>query len=238
MTAVETYQAVLHELRYQKTSSMTPTEFNHHYWVGTLEWVKMVRWAYDEHDKSVDDISMIVVATDGVGTNPALISNTGSVAPGSEIFLKPSNYFLYLSAAVQVKYYSEKCQTNGTLSSFISATKLDKNSKHEVESNKYTRSKPVPGRLYLEDLNNVFRVKAGSSIAEKLLLTYIKYPQKVAVDPTTGASVTNPEFGDSQMQEIIKWTAASYLENLSNHRLATMTAIQNATFTQFPKPNQ
>jgi len=238
MTAQETYKAVLQELRYQSTSSMTPTEFNHHGWVGTLEWVKMVRWAYDEHDKSVDDISMIVVATDGVGTNPALIANTGSVAPGSEIFLKPSNYFLYLSAAVQVKYYAEPCQTDGSVSPFISATKLDKNSKDEVESNKYTRSKPVPGRLYIEDLNNVFRIKAGTSIAEKLKLTYIKYPQKIEVNTTTGASVTNPEFGDSQMHEIVKWITASYLENLSSLRLNTMMAIQNGTFTQSPKPNQ
>ena len=71
MTGLDTFKAVLVELASERTRSMTPAEFNHHYKVGELEWIRLHYDVYDEYQAAKERLEMIAVETDGVfGPSP------------------------------------------------------------------------------------------------------------------------------------------------------------------------
>jgi len=239
MTANELYKALLFAVRKHNMRSITPEEFNHFSRRAMKEYVSMIYWAYDVHQKSCDDLSLVVVRTDGIGTNPAPIPNSGAAVAGQEQFVKPSDYMYFLSAAFTAVYKDVPCKTDGTVTQDpIGAKLLGRNQTNYVEHNSFTRPMARYNRLYYQEQQNYFSVKAGKSLCTSMILEYIMYPQPAVVDPTTGATVTNPALGESQHQEILNWMEAIVLENIESYRLQTALMLTGHTFTQYPQPNQ
>jgi len=239
MSAQELYKAVLFEERKHNMRSVTPDEFNHHSMVGMQEYVKMVYWADDVHQKSIDDLSSLVVVTDGLNGNPPYIPNTGQAIAGREKFACPVDYMYMLSVAFLVTYKNEPCHADGTVSQKpIGAKILERNATNMVQRNTLLRPAAREGRLYAQTQGLAYTVKAGDSLCTAMCLEYLKVPQPAVVDPATGATVTNPDLGQTQHVELVRWIAASILENIESLRQQTMQALEAQTFRQYPMPNQ
>ncbi len=216
MTALQIYTAVLHEIRSQRTGSLTPSEFNHHSMVGLTEWVRMKRLFYDVTHEVDDDLSPLVTITDGIVGNPAVIANTGGAVPGQEVFLKPVNYEWYISAQVIAKYLGDECNPANTYSEPIQVTMPRKDA---MKQNYYLRPLARMGRVKISDNKNRFSVEPmEDAVADKMILTYVKKPTPNLLNETTGTVVSSCELTDSGAIELIQWITASVLENLADMR--------------------
>lgn len=206
MTAQGVYEMVLIELRKQGTMSLTPKLFNHHVNIAQITWVADNYVAIDATQRSNDLVSIL--------EERVLIANTGTNAPGQELFVKPTNFKHFLAAAFRFKYYGVKCIVDGTEdNNYISAKKLYKGALNKVSENHYTKPMAQKNRVFYDELQNDFRCVAGASIAKSMKLDYIRYPVEIKVNDTTGASVQDPEpkYNLDQITSIVKYTVSQIL---------------------------
>lgn len=236
-TAREAYEAVLHELKHENTTSMTPEEFNYHWPVAELQYLAFRYWAHDQHQKSIDDLRKVKIETDGVGGMPQPLVNQGPDTAGDEFFILPDDYLYLLNVGAVVRYIGEPCLTDGTLSQLTSCTYLSDDREKVVRHDYYQKPSGSYPTLYYKQRGSHITIKAGTSIAQSLTITYLKYPVKAQLD-TAGNSVTNPEFDTKQVLEIAKWCTQSYLENIQSYRLQSMALLEGKTFQQYPPPNR
>lgn len=227
------YQAVLHELNRSSTISMTPTRFNYHAKVGQLEYLKMRYWAFDKHQKAVDDLQPIIVVTDGIAGSPSPIANTGANTVGSESFAVPKDIagldqeLFLLQVHFLLTYQGNPCHDDGAVSEPIVARYRT----HNVDRrNAYQRGNDDK-LFYLFHGNRLRRAEKGKSlsVATSCIMSYLRYPREITVD-ADGASLTDPELGTSQNMDIVKWVAASYLETIESLRQRTIAEVQGRTF--------
>ena len=238
MTGLDTYIAVLHELKHEHTTSMTPEEFNFHIWRSEIEYVATRYWAQDQHQKSIDDLAFVTVETNGIAGAPVAILNAGANTAGVEYFPMPQDLFILLNVAVQVRIYGDPCIADGTLSAFTAAHYLAADREKVVSESYYSKPSHEYPTLYYKIRKRNILPKAGQSIAQSCVITYLQYPTRISVDPITGANVTDSPFGDSQTLEIVRHCVLSYLETIESGRLATMANVEQLKFSQSPLPNQ
>jgi len=234
-TARETYEAVLNELNYHSTKSMTPDEFNYHANIAQLEYMKTRYWAHQQHQKSIDDLRFVMVETDGIGNmpNPLVFTNTST---GSYVTL-PDDYLILTKVAIIGEYKNVPCIKDGTISPPTAATTLSDDRDYVISDNTYTSPLLRFPRAYYKQRDNVIVAKIGDSIPLTAIIGYIRKPVRIEVDQL-GNSVTDPEFDDMQVSEIVKWTRASFLEQIESMRAQTARQYDVATqFLQFPPPN-
>lgn len=233
MTGVDVYKAVLHELKHENTTSMTPEEFRHHIKRAMLEYINLRYWAYDQHQKPIDDLAAIHVETNGVNGNPTPIPNTGLQAPKGEMFVLPEDYMHLLAVKAMVKYYGEPCKTDGALSDWITAMPCPDNMRYQVEHHYYKKPKPKYPRLYYTHNLKTLTTMAGSSVVQALCITYLQQPPYISVDDA-GLNVQDSVFGDAQTLEIVRWCVASYTETIESYRQQTMIQYIGLTHQQYP----
>ena len=155
VTSTDVYKAVLAELKHYNTTSMTPDEFNYHIWIATLEYVKNRYWAHEQHQKQIDDLSVIKIVTDGVAGYPAPLVNLGPAIAGQEYVDLPADYLHLLAVSVKVLYKNVPCETDGTLSNYISATHLKDDSRFTIEDDYYKKPVAEWPNLYYDQRGNI-----------------------------------------------------------------------------------
>ena len=238
MTGLETYQAFLAELKKENTTTIFPDEFNYHIWRSELNWVTNRYWAFDQHQKSIDDLDVITIETNGVAGMPAPLLNAGAAIAGQEYFALPDDLLILLNVAIEPLIQGDVCIKDNTLGKITAATFLSADREKVVDESHYSKPSFKHPTLYYKIRQGNILVKMGSSIAQKCIITYLQYPQRIGVDPVTGANVTDSPFGDSQTLEIVRDGVLSYLETIESSRVQSMAAIESRKFTQNPLPNQ
>lgn len=236
VTATEVYKAVLAELKHYNTTSMTPDEFNYHIWIAELEYVKNRYWAHEQHQKSIDDLSVIKVVTDGVAGFPAPLPNEGPAQPGKEYITLPANYLHLLAVAVSVKYNNVPCKTNGAISPYTAATHLKDDQRYAIGEDYYKVPIAEWPNLYYDQRGNKLTFNCGTSIVQSVQLAYLRVPQRIVFDEVGGNHVDS-EFAWPQTLEIVKHCVISYLETTSNPRVQSMIGVTERNFNQSPPPN-
>lgn len=224
MTGVDTYKAVLHELKHENTTSMTPEEFRHHIYVGQLEYINWRYWAFEQHQKVIDDLRVLHVETNGIDGVPPL-TNAGLSAPEQEIFFLPENYMHLLAVRARVKYYGEPCQTDGTLSDYIACKFIQDNRVNAIKHHYYSKPAARYDRMWYRQFANKLRFLCGSSIVQDVIATYLRKPIPISIDDN-GVNVTNSELDDPQTMEVVNWCVASYLEKIQDYRVQTKTMFE------------
>ena len=237
MTAQEVYEAFLHELKQENTTSATPTEFNYHIWRAELEYVTTRYWSFDQHQKSIDDLDVITVETNSIAGSPAPLINSGANVSGQEYFIIPEDLLILLNVAISCKIYGDSCVKDGTLKNFTAARFLSADREKVVHESYYSKpSYEYPTLYYKIRSGNIIPV-IGENIAQECIITYLKYPDKIEVDANTGTSITDSPFGDSQTLEIVRMGVLSYIETIESNRTQSMAFIENRKFLQNPLPN-
>jgi len=234
--AIDVYKAVLAELKHYNTTSMTPDEFNYHIWISELEYVKNRYWAHEQHQKSIDDLSVIKVVTDGIAGYPAPINNAGPNIAGQEFINLPADYLYLLAVAVQTKMYNVPCVTNGTVSDYIACTHLKDDKRYVVTDDYYQKPIAEWPNLYYDQRGTKLTFNCGDSIVQKVKLAYLRLPARITFDPT-GQNSINSEFEWPQVLEIVKHCTISYLETIKDPRMQSMLPITERNFLQNPPPN-
>jgi hypothetical protein len=237
MNGQEVYEAFLHELKQENTTSATPTEFNYHIWRGQLEWVTTRYWAFDQHQKTIDDLDVITIETNGIAGMPSALVNSGANTSGQEYFVIPEDLLILLNVAISSEVYGDPCIVDGTLKTFTAAKPLSADREKVVSESYYSKPSHEYPTLYYKIRNGNILPKIGDSIAQECVITYLKYPDKIEVDPVTGASVTGSPFGDSQTLEIVRMAVLSYIETIESNRTQSMAFIESRKFIQNPLPN-
>lgn len=235
MTATELYKAVLLELNYQETTTMTPEEFNHHIWVAEIEYVKTRYMAYERAQKAIDDLRVLKVTTDGIAGMPNPLLPNGLV-PNAQWVTLPANYLRLTAVAVVAKYFGEPCQKDGTLSEPISCRFLPDDQAHLTTKSYYMKPAAHYPRLYYVQRGNTLVFKAGRSLVQYAIVSYLRYPARIAVD-ANGQSVVDSEFLDEQNYELVKWCVASYLEKIEEMRMQSLRMMLNDSL-EFPNVQQ
>lgn len=241
MTAAETYKAALTELRKQSTTTMTPREFNYWINVSQKEYIKTRYDSWQQHGKVSDNLRYVHVITDGRSGSPAPLANIGIATAGLEVFAAPADYSYLLSVSVIMRYKNEPCKKDGTLSDIMEAVE-DKDLRIGTKNASfYDRPAPHPRRVYYSlrqqsptDLRLVFR--AGSSIVEKVILSYLRKPATIEINDQ-GASVSDPDFGDEEMAEIVRRCVLLYTENTEDTRAQSIGSLYATSFEQSPGIN-
>jgi len=79
--------------------------------------------------------------------------------------------------------------------------------------------KPKLGRRYYELIGGKVRIITGDSAKGLAMrLEYLRYPVQIFFDETTAAAHVDCEFQDSQVDEIIAYSVAGYLESIGDPR--------------------
>lgn len=237
MTGQEVYESFLHELKQENTTSATPAEFNYHIWRAELEYITSRYWAFDQHQKSIDDLDVVTVETNSIAGAPAPLSNSGANVSGQEYFILPDDLLILLNVAISCNIYNDDCVADGTYKDFTAAKFLSADREKVVKESYYSKPHHDYPRLYYKIRSGNIIPVLGSSIAQECIITYLKYPDKIEVDVNTGASITNSPFGDSQTFEIVRMGVLSYIETIESNRTQSMAFIENRKFTQNPLPN-
>jgi hypothetical protein len=235
MTATEIYKAVLQELNYQETTTITPEEFNHHIWVAELEYVKTRYMAYERAQKTIDDLRVLKVTTDGIAGMPTPLLPNGTIANAQWVVL-PENYFRLTAVAVVAKYYGEPCKKDGTLSEPIPCRFLADDQAHLTSKSYYMKPAAQYPRLYYVQRGNTLVFKAGTSLVHYAIINYLRYPARIRVDDN-GQSLVDSEFLDEQNYELVKWCVASYLEKIEEMRMQSLRMMLNDSF-EYPNVQQ
>lgn len=240
VAAIDVYKAVLEQLKHEFTTSITPTEFNEIIWTAQLEYVNNRYWAHDQHQKSVDDLAVLIVETDGI-IGPSPLLNIGNSIAGGEVFLVPAAYYHMLNVAAIVKYKNVPCKTDDTLSDPIVAIPVTDDEEKVLRHHYYKRPLAQYPRLRYKRRGNIdnsgnsyLRFLAGDSIVEKVIITYLREPKRIVFDPN-GQSVDS-EFSEYVTKEIVKWATAAYLEIIQDPRWQSYKVTLNSNFLQYP-PN-
>lgn len=237
--AIEVYKAVLAELKHYNTTSMTPSEFNYHIWIAELEYVKNRYWAYEQHQKQIDDLDIIRVVTDGVAGSPVPLINQAPLpyVAGQEWVQLPDDYMHLLAVSAQCIYKDVPCETDGELSGYISATPLKDDKRFTVEDDYYSKPLAVWPRLYYDQRDRKLVFKAGNSIVQSAQIVYLRYPTRIVFDIANPNVGTPSEFKWEQTLEIVKHCTISYLETIKDPRVQSMLAVDSRNFNQSPPPN-
>jgi hypothetical protein len=220
MTGLDTYKAVLAELKHENTTSMTPAEFRYHIYVAQIEYVNIRYWAFEQHQKPIDDLRVLHVETNGIdGVAP--LANVGVVAPEQEVFMLPEDYMHLLAVRARVKYYGEPCFVDGTLSDYIACKFAQDNSINIKKHHYYTKPAPRYPRMYYRQFQNKLRFVCGASVVHDVIAAYLRKPVPISIDDNY-VNVTSSELDDPQTLEIVQWCVSSYLEKIESMRTQTI----------------
>lgn len=236
-TATEVYKAVLEELLHYNTTSMSPEQFNYRIWDAELTYVTNRYWAHEQHQKSIDDLDVIKVVTDGVAGFPAPLVALGPGTAGTEYIELPEDYLHLTAVSAKVKYKNVPCQEDGSLSNYIACTPLKDDKRWAVDDDFYQEPIAEWPNLYYDQRGKKMTFRAGDSIVQSVMLAYLRYPKRIFFDVNNVAHVDS-EFTWKQTIEIVKLCAQIYIEAIESPRINTQPIItEQKNFLQTPPPN-
>ena len=227
MTATEFYINLLQELRSHHTTTLTPIEFNHLIESSMYQWVQTRFYAFEQHQKHIDDLEQIVVVTNGAGGMPNPLNNLGELIPGKEYFI-PNNSIqnndkLFL---INVRFLMT---ANQNCTEKYEDAQLKKT---DFMTNKNAYDKPSNTNIYYQQRGGkIFRYDLGQSnrVAKNAIITYLRKPIIPLLD-ANGNGIVDPEFNDMVCTEIIKFTVATYLERITSQRQRSFQSDQAGVF--------
>lgn len=236
MTFEKVYDAFLAEIKHEHTTSATPEEFNYHIWREEIEYVTTRYFAYDQHQKPIDDLSFVNIETNGLAGMPSPLKNDGNDKIGEEFFNLPDDLLILINVSIKAKYgEGNPCFQAGELSSPIASRYLSGDREKVVNHSYYSKPSLEYPNCFYKIRNHAILPVIGNNIAQELVITYLKYPLRIEVDANGEGSTKSP-FGDSQTLEIVRNAALSYLETIESPRPQTMAQIESRKFDQVPQP--
>lgn len=231
MTTRELYEAVLLELRRQKTTSMTPLEFNYYIEKAQIDYVRNRYADFEQYQKNIEDLQSLVVITDGVGTNPLPITSGGDA--GKEEFVIPLNYpkkmiLLDVLFGVDCNKNDEQAAQGENMIWHNAVIK-----KHDSKriANVYLQPNEERGMYYYIQHKDVIRRFGGKTKVNKAVITYIRYPV-VPILNSQGEEVVATEFENRINLEIINFVVRIYTEATESQRQQTLDLLNRANFNQ------
>jgi hypothetical protein len=223
-TAKEMYQAFLAELRKENTASVTPEEFNYIAHAGQLQWVQTRYYLFETDQKHIEDLQAILVRTTGVGGMPTPLTNKGAAIVGKEYFTLPDNT---ITQGNKMFLINVSFELAGCTDFKVAGVKRMDN----VVKNAYDR--PSDSNLYYQQYDNrIWRydVGKGKKVANRAMVSYLRYPRDIKVDVTTGESVSNSEFDSRTNVEIVKFMVRTFLETIESQRQETFSQEQAGVY--------
>ena len=238
-TVVDMYNAVLLELRRQKTTSITPGEFNYYCRKAHYEYITNRYADFEKHQKVTDDLQKIVVTFDGVNGNPAPLvpvgaSNTWVI--GKETFDIPPiavvNTMKEKMFLLDVQF-GFQCGTSDGVGSIIKYHNA--RIKHHDEkriANVYRQPSDDRGQFYYtQTRNQIRRFGGGKLLVVSCIPTIIREPviPELKLD---GTSLYDPELDSRVNHEIVRFIVRDYLEVIMSERQNTYDNNTSRNFNQ------
>ncbi len=228
-TAEEIYKQCLHELHQEDTTNMEPDEFNIHIRKAMVELITSKYWAYEYHEKSVEDLSPIIVHTfDQTGT-PISVNTDGT-------FTLPENLKHLLHIAFKVRFNGEKCQTDGTLSDFRNAVKVAQDEQHLLHLY-YNRPRWEWPNIKYSRVGDIIIPKVGSNEPVEMAVSYIRLPDYIFFNENNPAASVNSPFKPTVNFELVRWATASYMGRIEDVRIQFINGLESRNFNQYPPAN-
>ncbi len=208
---------------------MEPDEFNIHIRKAMVEMITAKYWAYEYHQKSVEDLSPIIVHTfDQTGT-PIPVNTDGT-------FTLPEDLEHVLHIAFKVRFNGEKCNPNGTLSDFVNAVKIKQDEQH-LQYLYYNRPRwEWPNVKYSRVAENIVP-KVGQNDPVEMAVSYIRLPAYIFFEAVNSPNNVDSVFKATVNFELVRWAIASYMGRIEDMRMQLMQALENRNFNQFPPAN-
>jgi hypothetical protein len=232
MTTQEIYQAVLLQLRQQKTSSITPSEFNTYARIGIYEYFTNRFADFEKHQKTIDDLQAFVVITDGVGGNPAPLTTSATKA-GEEFFALPlptNNTGGQKMFLLDVQF-GIPC-TVGELSELVyHDAKIKHQDSHRIQNVYDMPDEARKQFFYLQHKNGIRRV-GGKTRATKAIVKYLSYPPIPTVNTNTGLTTVESAFEPRVAREVVNFIVSAYLEATMSPRQQTFGNERQKDFNQ------
>ncbi len=194
-TALDTYKYFLDGINKERTTTVTPDEFNRLINMCEVEWIRNKYSEFEYIEKRIDDLRILEVRD--------VIPNTGTLVSGEEIFILPYNavtnvstsgnptgqnhgYMYMLNVAWKIQYVDNECCKTGE-SKWIPSRTMKANFEWEIQDDPY--NKPKDDRLYHKIIANQVELYTGTnSYGIEVRFDYLRYPRVINV-PTSANPV-------------------------------------------------
>ena len=198
-TALDMYKYFLDGINKERTTTVTPEEFNRLVNVCEVEWIKNKYSEFQLTEKRIDDLRNLEVRD--------VIPNTGLQSPGDEVFILPYDpvnnittpgnplgdnhgYMFMLNVAFKIQYVNNDCGLTG-VSKWIKSRTMKANFELEIQDDPYNR--PNDARLYHSIIGNSVGLYTDTdSWGAQARFDYLRYPRMINVPtPTNPADITS-----------------------------------------------
>ena len=212
-TAESIYKYFLSIIRKERSTVVTPDEFNLLYSSTTIDWIKGKLPTNEFNQKRIDDLQAIHVFTERI-----------KYASIKGKFVLPDDYLYGLSASFS------KCdfgaENNPVVLSTISGKILRSDIRNVIRDNPYRVPDENVAYFDIQD-NFVYLTSDNNEDYRCMNLEYYKYPEFLVY--STGDDSTTGSFSYSQNQEIAELAARKYLERVGDRRYQTYAGEQMST---------
>lgn len=194
-TALDMYRYFLDGINKERTTTVTPDEFNRLINICEVEWIKNKYSEFELTEKRIDDLRILEIRD--------VIPNTGSQVAGEEIFILPYNavtnvntpgnpsgtnhgYMFMLNVAWKIQYVDNECCETGE-SKWIQSRTMKANFEWEIQDDPF--NKPKDDRLFHKIIGNLVELYTGTdSYGIEVRFDYLRYPRLINV-PTSANPV-------------------------------------------------
>jgi hypothetical protein len=231
ISAADMYNAFLQFLNKEKTGTVYPEEFNVLINAAQMEFIKNRYTKVEGTQKRIDDLKEITVLQE-------IITNTGTLTPGGEIFLLPYSatgfvvtpknpsgtnhgYLFMLRTGLFIQYVNNPCFTG--VSTMLKAKPMTADKREEIMRDPF--NKPTDERLYYELNGQQFNVyTGGQSFALRASIDYLRYPSDIDVILNVDC-----ELSIHARQEIVDIAVRKKLEQIESPRYQSNTVENRNT---------
>jgi len=237
-SALEMYKYFLDGMNKEKTTTVTPDEFNRLINVCEVEWIKNKYSEFELTEKRIDDLRILEIRD--------VIPNTGTPAPGDEIFILPYNavtnvntpgnpsgtnhgYMFMLNVAWKIQYINNEC-CEDSVSKWIPSRTMKANFEWEIQDDPY--NKPQDNRLFHKIIGNQLELYTGTeSYGLECRIDYLRYPRMINVPtPSLPIDVTS-ELPLHTREEIISIAIRKELGRIESPRYQQQLVENSQTIT-------
>lgn len=216
-SAIEMYEAVLYGINKEKTSSLTPREFELLVNDSQLEWVKNKYHQVEETQKRVDDLRDLKQIS-----NLLPISQNEFQLPivDNPLVKGLHGYLFMLSAGFKLQYVNSTCGTG--ISTIFLPSRIMRSDERFAQS-RDPFGKPSDKRLFYEIVVDKMILYTGTqSFSTEAEIIYLRHPQDILII----SGLQDCELPVEARKEIVDIAIRKYLEITENPRWQSKTADQ------------
>lgn len=194
-TAEEVYKTLLHRVRHQKTSTITPNEFNEIAKKAFYNWLEEARMYYDKHQKILEAASSLV--------------KSESIAAVNNIVVVP-NKIVDFEKAYILSVFFETTHCNGTV--------VGKENRRNKKINRYMHS--IWEIYYDIEEDKIVPTLLPTVDVLSATIVVLHFPNIPEVD-AAGASVVDPNLPPQIINSLIDLMAKVFFEQSESIRQQT-----------------